>query len=64
MAAFLQFESFTMALLVAGSSLVIATLVGMVLVTWMSGKMSKMNATVPGSRAAMASACPRLLGVL
>ena len=46
MAAFLQFESFTMALLVAGSSLVIATLVGMVLVTWMSGKMSKMNATV------------------
>jgi predicted PurR-regulated permease PerM len=46
MAAFLQFESFTMVLLVAGSSLVIATLVGMVLVTWMSGKIAKMNATV------------------
>jgi predicted PurR-regulated permease PerM len=46
MAAFLQFESFTMVLLVAGSSLVIATLVGMVLVTWMSGKVSNMNATV------------------
>lgn len=46
MAAFLQFESFTMTMLVAGSSLLIATLVGMVLVTWMSGKMTKMNATV------------------
>lgn len=46
MAAFLQFESFKMTLLVAGISLVIATLVGMVLVTWMSGKMTKMNATV------------------
>lgn len=45
MAAFLQFGSFTMALLVAGSSLVIATLVGLVLITWMNGKLAKMNAT-------------------
>jgi predicted PurR-regulated permease PerM len=46
MAAFLQFESLIMSLLVVGSSLLIATLVGMVLVTWMSGKMTKMNTTV------------------
>lgn len=46
MAALLQFGSFTMALLVAGSSLVIATLVGLVLITWMNGKLAKMNATV------------------
>jgi predicted PurR-regulated permease PerM len=34
-----------MALLAAGSSLVIATLVGIVLITWMNGKLAKMNAT-------------------
>jgi predicted PurR-regulated permease PerM len=45
MAAFMQFGSLTMAFLVAGSSLAIATLVGMVLITWMSGKLAKMNAT-------------------
>ena len=45
MAGFLQFESLSTALLVAISSLAIATLVGMVLVTWMCGKMSKMNTT-------------------
>jgi predicted PurR-regulated permease PerM len=45
MAAFLQFESLSMTLLVAFSSLAIATFVGMVLVTWMCGKMSKMNTT-------------------
>jgi predicted PurR-regulated permease PerM len=45
MAGFLQFESLSMAMLVAVSSLAIATLVGMVLVTWMCGKMSKMNTT-------------------
>jgi predicted PurR-regulated permease PerM len=45
MAGFLQFESLSMALLVAVSSLAIATLVGMVLVTWMCGKISKMNTT-------------------
>lgn len=46
MAAFLQFGSFMMAIVVAGSSLVIATIVGMVLLTWMNGKLAKMNATV------------------
>jgi predicted PurR-regulated permease PerM len=45
-AAFLQFGSFMMAIVVAGSSLVIATLVGTVLLTWMNGKLAKMNATV------------------
>ena len=46
MAGFMQFGSFTIALLVSGSSLALATFVGMVLVTWMSGRISKMNATV------------------
>jgi predicted PurR-regulated permease PerM len=45
MAAFLQFESFSMALLVSGSSLVIATFVGMFVITWMTGKLAKMNAS-------------------
>lgn len=44
MAAFMQFESFSMALLVAGSSLAIATLVGTFMATWMTGKIAKMNA--------------------
>jgi predicted PurR-regulated permease PerM len=46
MAAFMQFESFSMAAVVSFSSLAIATLVGVVLVTWMSGRISKMNTTV------------------
>jgi predicted PurR-regulated permease PerM len=46
MAAFMQFGSVTMALLAAGSSLIIAMLVGLVLITWMNGKLAKMNATV------------------
>lgn len=45
MAAFMQFESLPMAVAISFSSLAIATLVGVVLVTWMSGKMSKMNTT-------------------
>ena len=45
MAAFMQFESLSMAVLVSFSSLAIATVVGLVLVTWMSGKMTKMNTT-------------------
>ena len=44
MAAFMQFGSFWMALLVAGSSLAIATFVGIFVITWMTGKMAKMNA--------------------
>jgi predicted PurR-regulated permease PerM len=45
MAGFMQFESLSMAMLVAASSLLIAMLVGMVLVTWMCGKISNMNTT-------------------
>lgn len=44
MVGFMQFESFSMALLVSGSSLAIATLVGIFVMTWMTGKMAKMNA--------------------
>ena len=44
MAAFLQFDSFTMAIVVSVSSLVLATFVGMVLFTWLSGKIARMNA--------------------
>ncbi|MFA5243273.1 MAG: AI-2E family transporter [Sulfuricella sp.] len=44
MAAFMQFDSFLMALLVAGASLAIATLVGTFVTTWMTGKIARMNA--------------------
>lgn len=44
MVGFMQFESFSMALLVSGASLAIATLVGIFVMTWMTGKMAKMNA--------------------
>jgi len=44
MAAFMQFDSFSMALLVAGASLAIATFVGTFVTTWMTGKIAKMNA--------------------
>jgi len=41
--AFLQFESVRMVILVSGASLALATLVGMVVTTWMTGKIAKMN---------------------
>ncbi len=41
--AFMQFESLRMVVLVAGISLAIATLVGTVIATWMTGKIAKMN---------------------
>jgi len=41
--AFLQFESLRMVIFVAGASLALATLVGMVVTTWMTGKIAKMN---------------------
>jgi predicted PurR-regulated permease PerM len=44
MAAFMQFDSFSMALLVAGSSLAIATVVGTFVTTWMTGRIARMNA--------------------
>jgi predicted PurR-regulated permease PerM len=43
MAAFMQFESFTMALLVAGASLAIATVVGTFVTVWMTGRIANMN---------------------
>jgi predicted PurR-regulated permease PerM len=43
--AFMQFESVSMALLVAGASLCVATLVGTLLTTWMTGRIAKMNLT-------------------
>jgi len=43
MAAFMQFKSFAMALLVAGASLGIATLVGTLVTTWMTGRIVRMN---------------------
>lgn len=44
MAAFMQFDSFSMALLVSGASLATATIVGTFVTTWMTGKIAKMNA--------------------
>jgi len=43
MAAFMQFESFAMVLLVAGTSLAITTLVGTVVSTWMTGRIAKLS---------------------
>jgi len=45
MAGFMYFNSIWMALLVSGSSVVIATVVGMFVVTVMTGKVAKMNTT-------------------
>lgn len=42
--AFMQFDSFYMMLLVAASTLAIATLVGTFVTTWMTGRVAKMNA--------------------
>ena len=43
-AAFLQFDSAAMALLTGGASLTIATLVGVFVTTWMTGRIANMNA--------------------
>ncbi|WP_432383113.1 AI-2E family transporter [Duganella sp. P38] len=42
--AFLQFESVQMSFLVMGAALAIATLVGTVVTTWMTGRFARMNA--------------------
>ena len=42
--AFLQFESLQMGVLVMGTSLAIATVVGTVVATWMTGRFARMNA--------------------
>jgi predicted PurR-regulated permease PerM len=44
MAAYMQFDSFAAALLVAGASLAIATVVGTFVTTWMIGRIAHMNA--------------------
>jgi predicted PurR-regulated permease PerM len=43
MAAFIQFDSVSPALTVAGASLLIATLIGTLVTTWMTGRFAKMN---------------------
>jgi predicted PurR-regulated permease PerM len=43
MAAFMQFHSLGMALLVAGASVSIATLIGMFVTTWMTGRIAHLN---------------------
>jgi predicted PurR-regulated permease PerM len=43
MAAFMQFDSFAMALLVGGASMAIATVVGTFVTTWMTGRIANMN---------------------
>ncbi|MDP2832869.1 MAG: AI-2E family transporter [Pseudomonadota bacterium] len=43
MAAFLQFNDLSTVLLVAGASLAIATVVGIFVTTWMTGRIAKMN---------------------
>ena len=43
--AFMQFDSWTMMLATVGSALAVATIVGMVVATWMAGKLARMNPT-------------------
>lgn len=43
MAAFMQFDALPTALLVAGASLAIATVVGTLVTTWMTGRIARMN---------------------
>jgi predicted PurR-regulated permease PerM len=43
LAAFMQFESIAMALVVGGASMAIATAVGTLLTTWMTGRIASMN---------------------
>ncbi|MGS0740273.1 AI-2E family transporter [Glaciimonas sp. GG7] len=45
LAAFMQFGTFSMMLLLVGISLGIATIVGTLVTTWMTGKIAKMNPT-------------------
>lgn len=45
LAAFLQFDSFSMMFLASGLTLGAATLVGMLVATWMTGRIAKMNTT-------------------
>jgi predicted PurR-regulated permease PerM len=44
LAAFMQFDSFSMVMLVSGATLVIATFIGTFVTTWMTGRIARMNA--------------------
>lgn len=44
-AAFLQFGSWTHALAISGTSIVVATLVGMIFATWLASRQTRMNTT-------------------
>ena len=44
MAAYMQFDSLLTASIVSGASIIIATIVGVFITTWMSGRIAKMNA--------------------
>ena len=46
MAAYMQFDSLIMAFTIAGSSIVIATIIGVFVTTWMTGRIAKMNGAV------------------
>jgi predicted PurR-regulated permease PerM len=46
MAAYMQFDSILMALAVSGASVLIATIVGVFITTWMTGRIAKMNSAV------------------
>jgi predicted PurR-regulated permease PerM len=39
----MQFDSILMAMLVSGATMVIATIIGVFLTTWMTGRIAKMN---------------------
>ena len=45
-AAFVQFDSLAMALLIAGASLAIAALIGTLVTTWMTGRIARLNPAV------------------
>lgn len=45
LAAFIQFESFSMMLLAVASVFALSTLIGMLITTWMTGRIAKMNPT-------------------
>jgi predicted PurR-regulated permease PerM len=44
LAAFMQFGTLSMAATAAGGTMIIATVIGMLVTTWMTGRMAKMNA--------------------
>ncbi len=46
MAAYMQFDSLISAFTIAGSSIVIATIIGVFVTTWMTGRIAKMNAAI------------------